>query len=119
MSLTAGGKSGRKRRFMKGRLIYKVEDGHSLRELMLTVCHEEDFIKYSNLSEVRRRRIIRLLHEAKEQGCLLSYKDLHLILLSSLATLKRDISYLRKHGVEIFIKNGLRPMRSADCGSNG
>jgi len=102
---------------MKGRLIYKVEDGHNLRQLNLTVCLEED-LKHSNLSEVRRQRIIRLLYEAKEQGCLLSYKDLHLILLSSLATLKRDISYLRKHGVEIFIKNGLRPMRSADCGNS-
>lgn len=90
---------------MKGSLIYKVEDGQRLMSLRLTVCHDED-LRHGRLSELRRKRIIRLLNEAKEQGCLLSYKDLNLILLSSLATLKRDISYLRKKGVEVAIKNG-------------
>src|SRR3990170_25933 len=90
---------------MQGSLIYKVEEGHRLMSLRLTVCHEDD-LKYGSLSDLRRKRIIRLLREAKEQGCLLSYKDLNLILLSSLATLKRDISYLKKQGIEIFIKNG-------------
>lgn len=90
---------------MQGSLIYKVESGHRLISLNLTVCTEEDF-QQASLSDVRRNRIIRLLHEAKEQGCLLSYKDLNLILLTSLATLKRDISYLRKQGIEVFIKNG-------------
>lgn len=96
---------------MQGNLIYKVEDGHRLRRLKLTVCHEED-LNHGSLSEIRRKRIIRLLREAKEQGCLLGYKDLNLILLSSPATLKRDINYLRRQGAEIFIKNGLRSMRS-------
>ena len=73
--------------------------------LQLTVCAEDD-LKYTSLSELRRKRIMRLLREAKEQGYLLGYKDLNLILLSSLATLKRDISYLKKQGLEIFIKNG-------------
>ena len=90
---------------MSGNLIYKIEDGHRLLSLQLTVCDEGD-LRYTSLSELRRKRIIRLLREAKAQGCLLSYKDLTLILLSSLATLKRDISYLRKQGMEIFIKNG-------------
>jgi len=90
---------------MSGSLIYKIEDGHRLMSLNLTVCHEDD-LKHGSLSELRRKRIIRLLQEAKEQGYLLSYKDLNLILLSSLATLKRDISYLRKQGIEVFIKNG-------------
>ncbi|KAF0146387.1 MAG: hypothetical protein FD156_55 [Nitrospirae bacterium] len=90
---------------MSGNLIYKIEDGHRLLSLELTVCDEDD-LKYTSLSELRRKRIMRLLREAKEQGCLLGYKDLNLILLSSLATLKRDISYLKKQGIEIFIKNG-------------
>lgn len=90
---------------MSGNLIYKIEDGHRLLSLQLTVCAEDD-LKYTSLSELRRKRIIRILKEAKEQGYLLSYKDLNLILLSSLATLKRDISYLRKQGIDVFIKNG-------------
>ncbi|MFA4827689.1 MAG: DUF1670 domain-containing protein [Thermodesulfovibrionales bacterium] len=90
---------------MSGSLIYKIEDGHRLLSLQLTVCDEDD-LNHVSLSELRRKRIIRLLKEAKEQGYLLSYKDLNLILLSSLATLKRDISYLRKQGIEVFIKNG-------------
>ena len=84
------------------------------RELNETRGREQE--RAARAREIRKNLFV---HEAKEQGCLLSYKDLHLILLSSLATLKRDISYLRKHGVEIFIKNGLRAMRSADCRSNG
>ena len=99
---------------MQGRLIYKIEDGHRLMSLSLTVCHEDD-LNHVSLSELRRKRIIRLLKEAKEQGYLLSYKDLNLILLSSLATLKRDISYLRKQGIEVFIKNG----NGNGNGSNG
>jgi len=90
---------------MQGSLIYKVEDGHRLMSLRLTVCNEED-LRHGSLSEVRRKRIMRLLQEAKEQGCLLSYNDLKLILLSSIATLKRDISYLKNQGVEVLIKNG-------------
>jgi hypothetical protein len=90
---------------MSGRLIYKVVDGHRFKELRLTVCNEEDQ-DIRSLSELRRKRIMRILHEAKEQGYLLSYKDLNLILLSSIATLKRDISYLRREGMEVFIKNG-------------
>ncbi len=90
---------------MNGRLIYKVEEGQRLMSLNLTVCDEED-LSHGSLSEIRRKRILRILQEAKEQGCLLSYKDLKLILLSSLATLKRDISYLRKQGMEVLIKNG-------------
>lgn len=103
---------------MSGRLIYKVVDGNQLRQLHLTVCHDED-LKHGSLSELRRKRIIRLLQEAKQQGYLLSYRDLNLILLSSLATLKRDIRYLRNQGIEIFIKNGPRPMRTANNNRDG
>ncbi|MBI4689368.1 MAG: DUF1670 domain-containing protein [Nitrospirae bacterium] len=90
---------------MNGSLIYKIEDGQRLMSLNLTICDENE-LKHKGLSEIRRNRLIRLLLEAKEQGCLLSYKDLKLILLSSLATLKRDVNYLRGQGMEIPIKNG-------------
>lgn len=93
-------KRGSVRGYMTGNLIYKIEDGHRLMSLQLTVCAEDDF-KYTSLSEVRRKRIIRLLSEAKEQGHLLSYKDLNLILLSSVSTLKRDISILEKNGYSV------------------
>lgn len=90
---------------MKGNLSYKIENGHRLMPLSLTICNEEE-LKNKSLQEIRRQRLMRLLREAKEQGCLLSYKDLKLILLSSLATLKRDVGYMRNKGIEVVIKNG-------------
>ncbi len=90
---------------MKAELAYKVEDGYRLRELMLTVCKDDD-TDNGSMRDVRRKRILRLLQQAKEQGYSLSYKDLNLILLISPATLKRDISYLRKQGIEVAVKKG-------------
>ncbi len=90
---------------MKAELAYKVEDGYRLRELMLTVCKDDD-TDNGSMRDIRRKRILRLLQQAKEQGYSLSYKDLNLILLISPATLKRDISYLRKQGIEVDVKKG-------------
>ena len=86
---------------MSGTLIYWVKDGeNTLRSLRLTVCAEDD--KPSNgLAETRRKRLNRLLQEALNQGARLSYRDLSIIMLSSKATLKRDVSYLRNLGMDI------------------
>ncbi|MBI5640939.1 MAG: DUF1670 domain-containing protein [Nitrospirae bacterium] len=79
---------------MSGSLIYWVKESRErLRSLRLTVCSEmdADILSSFGLAELRRRRIQRLLDEAKNQGVNLSYRDLSLILLTSRSTLKRDI----------------------------
>jgi hypothetical protein len=86
---------------MSGTLIYWVKDSeNTLRSLRLTVCAEDDR-PGNGLAEMRRKRLNRLLQEALKQGARLSYRDLSIIMLSSKATLKRDVSYLRNLGMDI------------------
>lgn len=86
---------------MSGTLVYWVEEGEGrLRSLKLTVCSDDDR-QSGGIANLRRRKLSRLLSEAVTQGGRLSYKDLSMIMLASRATLKRDISHLRKLGVEI------------------
>ncbi len=91
---------------MSGSLIYWVHEGENrFKSLNLTVCCEDDTEDSANgLAEVRRKRLRRLIEEAKIQGSSLTYKDLKLILLTSTATLKRDFIYLRKMGITMPMK---------------
>lgn len=78
---------------MKGYLTYWARTGkQSLKSLKLTVCCEEEaeLKNEEGLARLRRKRLSRLIEEAKKQGVKLTYRDLSLILLSSKATLKRD-----------------------------
>jgi len=87
---------------MSGKLTYWVSlGGGSLRAVRLTICSEDDRSS-RGVTELRRRKLRRLLSEASLQGVRLSYRDLSLIMLASKATLKRDVSYLRKLGIEPF-----------------
>lgn len=84
---------------MKGNLTYWAKEGRdTLKSLRLTLCCDDDteYVHSSGLAELRRRRIKRLLEEAQRQGIRLSYRDLSLILLTSKATLKRDMQEIRK-----------------------
>jgi hypothetical protein len=84
---------------MKGRLVYWAKSGKStLKSLTLTVTSDEDSETQglSSLSELRQRKILMLLEEAQNQGVKLSDRDLSLILLTSKATLKRDIRDIRR-----------------------
>ena len=86
---------------MSGTLIYWVKDGeNTLRSLRLTVCAEDDRLS-NGLAARRRKRLNRILQEALRQGARLSYRDLSMIMLSSKATLKRDVSHLRNLGMDI------------------
>jgi Fic family protein len=86
---------------MSGTLIYWVKDGeNTMRSLKLTVCAEDDR-PGNGLAAMRRKRLKRILHEALRQGARLSYRDLSIIMLSSKATLKRDISHLRNLGMNM------------------
>lgn len=50
------------------------------------------------LAGLRRHRLARLTRQAYDQGALLSYEDLAIILTTSPATVKRDVYYLRGQG---------------------
>jgi hypothetical protein len=60
----------------------------------------EDLEIYTNysLAGLRRHRLLRITKEAYEQGALLSYEDIAMILTTSSSTIKRDISFLNKQG---------------------
>jgi hypothetical protein len=79
---------------MKSKLVYWMREGRErLKSLNLTVCCEgdSDVLGSLGLAELRRQRMLRLIEEAREQGARLTYRDLSLILLTSKATLKRDM----------------------------
>lgn len=50
------------------------------------------------LAGMRRHRIERLTRQAYDQGALLTYEDLALLLTTSPATVKRDVFFLRRDG---------------------
>ncbi len=86
---------------MSGELIYWVpEGGNKIKSLRLTVCADDDSAD-SGLAELRRKRLSRILGEAVAQGAKLSYRDLSIIMLTSKATIKRDVSHLRQQGVKL------------------
>lgn len=86
---------------MSGTLTYWVLEGENrLRSLKLTVCAEDEGPSHG-VVKLRRKRLSRILSEAVAQGVRLSYKDLSMIMLTSKATLKRDVSHLRGQGLEL------------------
>lgn len=83
---------------MSGTLVYWVNEGNNrLKSVRLTVCSEDDR-ESGGIAELRRRRLRRIIDEALAQGARLSYRDLSMIMLTSRATLKRDLKYLRERG---------------------
>jgi Protein of unknown function (DUF1670) len=62
---------------------------------------DEDLDVYnkSGLHGLRHHKILRIANEAIDQGGILSCEDLAFILTSSVVTIKRDMSYMRKKGV--------------------
>ena len=70
----------------------------------------EDFqilVNYE-LAGLRRHRILRLTREAYDQGALLSYEDLAILLTTSSSTIKRDIRYLKKHDGKFVMTRGVK-----------
>ena len=70
----------------------------------------EDFEILANyeLAGLRRHRILRLTREAYDQGALLSYEDLAILLTTSPSTMKRDIRYLKKHDGKFVMTRGVK-----------
>lgn len=88
-----------------GRIEYFLKNG-SVRKIFLTIVgqSDEEVLKREGLRGLRLRRILRLTHEAEEQGTLLRYEDLSALLLTSISTLKRDVAYLERHGNKVPLK---------------
>lgn len=74
---------------------------------------DEETLRHEGLAALRRKRIIRLTQEAMEQGVMFTYEDLSGLLLTSLATLKRDVHCLEKQGETVILKG-----RRKNCGNN-
>lgn len=89
-------------------------NGRPARKLSLTLVGQgdEELLRLRGLAELRRSRVLRLTSEADMQGCLLCYEDLSVLLLTSLATLKRDVGLLERLGHIVPLrgrrKNGIR-----------
>jgi hypothetical protein len=62
---------------------------------------EEDLPVYKKLGlrGLRQHKILRLTHDAIDQGGLLSYEDVAFILTTSVVTIKRDMSVMRRRGI--------------------
>jgi hypothetical protein len=60
------------------------------------------------LAGLRRHRILRLTREAYDQGALLSYEDLAILLTTSPSTVKRDIRHLKKHDGKFVMTRGTK-----------
>jgi hypothetical protein len=56
------------------------------------------------LAGLRRHRLSRITRQAYDQGALLSYEDLAMILTTSPATVKRDVYHLRHEGMFIMTR---------------
>ncbi len=50
------------------------------------------------LAGIRRHRLLRITRQAYDQGALLSYEDIAMLLTSSPSTVKRDVALLRRQG---------------------
>ena len=62
---------------------------------------EEDLPVYkkSGLRGLRHHKIVRITNEAIDQGGVLSYEDIAVILTTSVVTIKRDMSQMRRKGI--------------------
>lgn len=65
---------------------------------LMDINSDFDALANFGLAGMRRHRIERLTRQAYDQGALLTYEDLALLLTTSPATVKRDVFFLRKDG---------------------
>ena len=69
----------------------------------LTLSHPDDIkvLKESGIGAVRKKRIMRITNEAKEQNTFLTQEDLALLLCNSPRTIRYDIKQIRDEGIEV------------------
>jgi len=77
-------------------------------KLTLNDPHSDyDILANYGLAGLRRHRLLRITREALDQGAVLSYEDLAIILTTSPATVRRDTGYLRREG-KLIVTRGWR-----------
>jgi hypothetical protein len=69
----------------------------------------EALVNYG-LAGLRRHRLARLSRQAYDQGALLSYEDLAMLLTTSPATVKRDVAHLRHQGQFVMTRGTKKDM---------
>ena len=89
-------------------LTYWIKDAEEGPKALRLTVMSGDEAGWSGLSTLRRMRLLRIVAEARVQGHRLTYSDLSVIMLSSRATLKRDVTYLRSLGHEVPVGREIR-----------
>ncbi len=70
--------------------------------ITLTMDHPDDLEALrQGIATLRRSKVQRLTQEAREQGALLTQEDLARLLCSSRSTIKRDVAWLRRQGLDV------------------
>lgn len=69
-----------------------------------------DALAQFGLAGLRRHRLMRLTKQAYDQGTLLSYEDLAMLLTTSPSTVKRDVQLLRQQGLFIMTRGAKHDM---------
>ena len=69
----------------------------------LTLFHPNDIsvLRQECVAAVRKKRIMRITHEAKEQGGYLTQEDLAILICNSPRTIRYDIKEIRQEGIDV------------------
>ncbi len=70
----------------------------TVRLKLIDLNSDLDALANYGLAGLRRHRLARLTRQAYDQGALLSYEDLAMLLTTSPATVRRDVQHLRRQG---------------------
>ena len=73
-----------------------------------------EVLQHKGLAELRRHRLKRLTKQAIDQGAVLSYEDLAVLLTTSIVTIKRDVARLRREGDTILSRGWRHDMGRAN-----
>jgi hypothetical protein len=101
-----------------GKIVYEVSrpgNGGTAVHLTLVSHDDEETLRREGLAGLRRERILRLTREALRQQQVLGYEDLSQLLMTSVATLKRDISLMERDGQTVALR-GRRRKRKQEKG---
>ncbi len=82
----------------------------TVRLKMLDFTSDFEVLVSYGLAGLRRHRLARLTRQAYDQGALLSYEDLAMLLTTSPATVKRDVAYLRHEGQFVMTRGTKKDM---------
>lgn len=82
----------------------------TIRLKLIELNTDLDALANYGLAGLRRHRMARITRQAYDQGALLSYEDLALILTTSPATVRRDVQLLRREGMFIMTRGTKQDM---------